>query len=130
MINRIRYHMSYQPEISILVVYKRFTSRICGGSRGSDHCSCLTRRGPVQKSRDFFPQFFFRYFFPPHFFYRTYFPYFSSCIFSRILFPRTFFRYFFPRICFSRTSPHPPVLFFPYFFPRTMFPYFFKSRDV
>ena len=51
-----------------------FAEDPCGGSRGSDHCACLT--GSDRKSRDFFPYFFPVPFPPFHFpyYFRVFFP--------------------------------------------------------
>ena len=97
----------------MLVVYGYSSSRICGGSRGSDHCACLTRSdvtgSHVTFSPYYFPVPFFSYFFPLLFF-----PYF----FPPYLFPINFFRiYFFP-VFFS-------LLFSPYFFFFVLFSHIF-----
>ena len=93
----------------MLVVYGDSWSRICGGSRGSDHCACLTgsdwkwcqshdRKWHHRKSRDFSP-----YFFP--YFVLYFFP--VSC-------SHTFFLYFFPVVIYH-TFFH--EYFPPYYFP-------------
>jgi hypothetical protein len=83
-----------------------FVENPCGGSRGSDHCACLTGSDitgshvtfpltfPPYFAVLFFPYFFFlilfffSYFFP-YFFPRTFFPYFFFVLFP-VLFYRTF----------------------------------------
>ena len=79
-----------------------FVENPCGGSRGSDHCACLTG-SDITGSHVTFPLTF------PPYFAVLFFPYF----FFLILF---FFSYFFPYF-FPRT-------FFPYFF-FVLFPYYF-----
>ena len=76
------------------VVYKRFSLIIWGGSRGSDHCACLTGSdvtgSHVTVSR-IFPPYFFSRIFPPYFF--KLFFYFFPVLFQIIFF---FFVLFFP----------------------------------
>ena len=99
-----------------------FVEDPCGGSRGSDHCTCLTGSDVTGSHVTFFPYFpvlVFPYF-PP----RTSFPY---SFFFTYLFPRIF-----PPTFFSRTIFFPyfffPYFFLPYyFFPVFFFPYIFLS---
>ena len=127
------------------VVYGHSPSHICGGSRGSDHCACLTGsdvtgRGRVRKYvmhmrnpklRNIRPSGAFftgsdnvtdrkrscpALLYFPHFFSRTFcFPYFFSCTFC---FPYYFFLWFFHRTIFFRTC-------FPIFFNVFLFSYLF-----
>jgi hypothetical protein len=64
---------------------KRFSLIICGGSRGSDHCACLTgrdRKMPCPEATWLFPSIFSPYFFSVNFF-----PvFFSLYFFSRVFF--------------------------------------------
>jgi hypothetical protein len=91
-----------------------FVEDPCGGSRGSDHCACLTG-SDVTGSHVTFPitfppysPYFFPYIFPyffPVLFYRTFlFPYFFFHTFIFSFFFRTFSRTFSPRIFFSSSS--------------------------
>ena len=84
-----------------------FVEDPCGGSRGSDHCTCLTGSDVTGSHVTFFPYFpvlVFPYF-PP----RTSFPY---SFFFTYLFPRIF-----PPTFFSRTIFFPLFFFFVLFFP-------------
>ena len=91
----------------MLVVYEDSSSRICGGSRGSDHCACLTgsdvTRSDVNQmtgSDITGSHVIFSHAFPPYFF-----PYFVPVLlipkkihifFSCTFFPRIVFPYYFP----------------------------------
>ena len=78
------------------VVYKRFSLIIWGGSRGSDHCACLTGSdvtgSHVTVSR-IFPPYFFSRIFPPYFF--KLFFYFFPVLFQIIFFFSCFFSPYF-----------------------------------
>ena len=88
-----------RPQQYMGTVQLVFVEDPCGGSRGSDHCACLTG------SHVTFPFTFFPYLFP--------------VLFSLIL----FFPYFFPEL-FSRVFFWLYFLFFPYFF-SVLFPVLF-----
>ena len=125
----------------MLVVYGDSWSRICGGSRGSDHCACLTgsdRKWRDRKWRDrkwlevmsvTWPEvtspevtWLFPVLFPvfcPVLFPRILFPYFFSVLFSRSYLPYFFSRIFSPVLF--------PVIVSRNFCFRICFPYLFSS---
>jgi hypothetical protein len=102
-----------------LVVYKRLQISIFGGSRGSDHCACLTG-SDVNRNHVTFPFTLFNriipYFIPRTFLIRTSFFFFSRTFFPVFFSPYFFSRTFFP--CFFSPS-FSPYFFFCTFFPRT-----------
>jgi hypothetical protein len=87
-----------------------FVEDPCGGSRGSDHCACLTgsdvtgshvtffltfpRIFPYFLSRTFFPYFFISHIFFSHFFPVLFFVFFIFPVLVSVLFPVLFYRIF------------------------------------
>jgi hypothetical protein len=76
-------HQMDPVQLIITVVYGDGQSHICGGSKWSDHCACLTGSDVTGIDMTFSPT-FFPVLFPPVFYFPYFFPPYSPGTFSKV----------------------------------------------